>query len=120
MLSTPWLGAKAMVNEATGFVTVLPVNDAPLAGDDAYATDEDTVLVVPAGLLANDLDPEGELLTAVLLSGPAHGALALEPDGSFTYAPDPNFFGADSFSYRATDESGASDLATVLLTVNPI
>lgn len=62
--------------------------DAPTAANDAYATDEDTPLNVAApGVLANDTDPEGSPLTAVLVSGPAHATLTLNADGSFTYTP---------------------------------
>ena len=55
------------------------------------------------GVLANDTDVDGATLTAVLVTGPAHGTLALNADGSFTYTPAANFNGADSFTYRAND-----------------
>ena len=55
-------------------------------------------------MLGNDADPDGEhALTAVLVSGPAHGTLTLNADGSFTYTPDANYSGPDSFTYRASD-----------------
>ncbi|MCI0640404.1 MAG: PKD domain-containing protein, partial [Gemmataceae bacterium] len=57
---------------------------------------------------------------AVLVSGPAHGALTLNSDGSFTYAPHANYNGSDSFTYRASDGSLDSNVATVSLTVNPV
>jgi ELWxxDGT repeat protein/VCBS repeat-containing protein len=97
------------------------VNRAPVAGDDAYSLDEDTLLTValPQGLLANDNDANEDVLAAVLVLGPQHGMLELDADGSFTYTPDADFNGQDLFSYRAHD-SELSALATVLLTVNPI
>ena len=59
---------------ATVTITVSPVNDAPTAVNDAYAVDEDAVLTVAApGVLANDADVEGSALSAILVSGPAHG-----------------------------------------------
>src|SRR5439155_1365174 len=59
-------------------LTVNPVNDAPVAADDSYNTPEDTTLTVSApGMLANDSDVDGDPLTAVLVSGPAHGSLSL-------------------------------------------
>ena len=61
--------------------------------------------MVPAvsGVLANDTDPDGNPLTAVLVSDVTNGALTLNSDGSFTYIPDDNFNGTDSFMYLATD-----------------
>ena len=75
---------------------------APVAGEDDYATDEDTPLRVDApGVLGNDTDRNGDALTAALVSGPQHGQVTLESDGSFTYTPDADFNGSDSFRYRA-------------------
>ena len=54
-------------------------------------------------MLANDTDMDGDALTAVLVSGPAHGTLTLNPDGSFTYTPAANYNGADTFTYKAND-----------------
>src|SRR5204863_3584651 len=66
---------------ATVTVTITPVNDAPVARDDAYQTAEDTPLVLPArGLLANDTDADGDTLTALLVTGPQHGGVALSLD----------------------------------------
>ncbi len=64
------------------------LNQAPLAAGEGYSTNEDTPLVVAApGLLANDSDQDGDPITAVQNSGPPHGLLALNPQGSFTYTP---------------------------------
>jgi len=105
-------------NVATVRITVTCVNDAPVARDDTYTTNEDTPLVVPApGVLGNDYDVDGDPLTAVLVSGPAHGTLALNPDGSFTYTPAENFCGEDSFTYKAYDGELYSNVATVRIMV---
>jgi len=105
-------------NVATVRITVTCVNDAPVAQDDSYTTSEDTPLVVPApGVLGNDYDVDGDPLTSVLVSGPAHGTLALNPDGSFTYTPAENFCGEDSFTYKAYDGALYSNVATVRITV---
>jgi VCBS repeat-containing protein len=102
-------------------ITITGTNDAPVAGNDAYSTDEDTALIVAAnGMLGNDTDAEGNLLTAVLETGPAHGSLTLNTDGSFTYTPDANYNGTDSFTYRASDGAANSNIATVSLTVTPV
>jgi VCBS repeat-containing protein len=99
---------------------VTAVADAPVAADDGYATDEDAALVRPAGSLQfNDLDADGDGLTVSLVSGPAHGTLELNPDGSFRYEPDANFNGTDSFVYDASDASGSSQ-AQVTIVVRPV
>jgi VCBS repeat-containing protein len=89
-----------------------------VAADDVYTTPLNVPLDVAApGVLLNDTDTEGDPLTAVLDSGPAHGTLVLNADGSFTYTPAPGFLGADSFAYRATDGQAESSVATVRITV---
>jgi VCBS repeat-containing protein len=69
------------------------------------------------GVLGNDSDPDDNTLSAVLASGPSHGTLTLNADGSFTYTPTTDYDGTDSFKYRATDGSLTSDSAEVTLTV---
>jgi len=97
------------------------VNRPPVAVNDGYTEDEDVVLKVAApGVLGNDSDPDGNPITASRFSDPTDGLLTLLPDGSFTYTPDPGFFGTDSFTYRAFDGSAFSNIATVTITVNPI
>ncbi len=71
--------------------------------------------IAAAGVLGNDSDVDGDSLTAVLVSGPAHGTLTLNADGSFTYTPDANYHGSDSFTYKANDGSLDSNVATVSL-----
>lgn len=72
-----------------------------------------------SGLLANDTDPEGDPLTAALVDGASHGSLTLNPDGSFSYQPNEDFVGQDSFSYTANDGSADSGLATATIAVGP-
>jgi VCBS repeat-containing protein len=111
----------ATSNNAMVTITVNPVNDAPVAVGDAYTTDEDTVLTVPApGALGNDTDADGDPLTAALDTAPANGSLTLNADGSFSYTPDANFHGGDSFTYHANDGTTNSNVATVSITVNTI
>lgn len=108
-------------DHAAVFLTVQPVNDPPTAADDAYATGEDTPLVVAVedGVLDNDLDVDGDALQAVLVDGAAHGSLSLAPDGSFTYTPHDDYVGPDSFTYVANDGSLDSSPATVTILVGP-
>lgn len=95
-------------------------NYAPVAVDDAYSMAEDTVLTQAApGVLANDTDAESNPLTAALVTGPAHGTLVLNADGSFTYTPDADWFGVDTFTYMANDGAN-SNVATVTITVTDV
>ncbi len=78
-----------------------------VAGDDSYSTDEDTVLTIAApGVLGNDADVDSPTLTAAVVTGPAHGTLTLNANGSFVYTPTANFNGSDSFTYTASDGPG--------------
>jgi CSLREA domain-containing protein len=93
-------------------------NYAPQAVADGFSTAEDTPLIVTApGLLANDTDPDNDVITATLITTPAHGALALTPNGALSYIPNANYYGPDSFSYRVGDGSLTSANASVTLTV---
>ena len=93
----------------------------PVAVDDGYTLSEDTVLTVdPPGVLGNDHDPDGDPLTATLLTSVTHGELIFHPDGSFTYTPDLDFYGSDQFMYRAEAAGEPSGPATVTITVLPV
>jgi VCBS repeat-containing protein len=59
-------------------------------------------------------------MTVALVDNVTHGKLTFKPDGSFSYAPDKDFFGSDSFTYRANDGSADSGVTKVTITVNPI
>jgi VCBS repeat-containing protein len=108
-------------NQATVTIMITATNDRPTADGDTYSTAEDTTLTVnPPGVLDNDNDPEHDPLSAVLVSGPSHGTLTLNADGSFTYSPEDDFNGTDSFTYRASDGSLSSDSAKVTLTVTTV
>ncbi|ASP48664.1 tandem-95 repeat protein [Cognaticolwellia beringensis] len=124
-------------------LTVLPINDAPIALDDSYSLAEDTGLTILVtdnnNLLSNDSDVDGDTLTvdttpvaspaktktrATLNTQPladvSNGNLTLNSNGSFSYIPDLNFSGVDSFTYQVMDGNGGTAQATVTLTVNLI
>jgi large repetitive protein len=109
-------------NVATVTIHITPVNDPPLANNDSYSVNEDTPLNVAApGVLANDTDPDGPTMTAILVSGPSHASsFALNPNGSFNYQGALNFNGSDSFTYQVSDGSLLSNTATVTITVNAV
>ncbi len=91
----------------------------PTPAADAFTTPFETTLTVAApGVLGNDDAHTAPGLTAALVSGVAHGALTLGPNGSVLYTPDTGFAGTDSFVYRASSAAGSGGTATVTLTVN--
>lgn len=96
--------------------TVLPGNTPPVAVNDSYSTNDTSLTVTAPGVLGNDTDVDGNSLTAVLVSGPAHGTLTLYSNGAFTYTPAANYNGPDSFTYKANDGAANSNLATVSIT----
>src|SRR5439155_1596532 len=108
-------------NAATVTIAISAVNSAPGAVNDSYTTAEDTPLTIAApGVLGNDTDVDGSPLNAILASGPSHGTLALNANGSFVYTAAADYNGLDSFTYRANDGVADSNVATVTITVNPV
>ncbi|MFN8285574.1 MAG: Ig-like domain-containing protein [Chitinophagales bacterium] len=111
-------------------IIVTPVNDPPIALNDNYTTTEDVTLNVPVGtgVRANDNDnadnnPVSSLtVTTSPIVNVAHGTLTLNANGSFTYVPNSNYCGADSFVYRVCDAGtplpSLCDTATAFITVN--
>lgn len=99
-------------------VTVARLNNAPVAANDSYTVaGGGTLSAASPGVLANDSDPDGDPITAVLASGPAHGVLTLNANGAFTYVPASGYSGADSFSYRDSDGLLTGNTAVVSITV---
>jgi hypothetical protein len=115
---------SGLCDTATVYITVLsdgngPANDAPFVQDDSYVTNEDTP--ISGNVSLNDSDPNGDVLVynTTPLSGPAHGTVVLNADGTFTYTPTLNYNGPDQFIYVACDNNGACDTATVYILVLP-
>jgi predicted outer membrane repeat protein len=98
-----------------------PVNHAPVAVNDSYSMNEETVLTIIApGILTNDTDVDSDPLTVILVMDVSHGTLVLSVDGSFTYTPGANFYGTDTYIYQATDGKGNSNFAAVRITVGDV
>ena len=105
---------------ASKTITLVPVNDAPVAVNDAYRVGAGAALDVAArGVLANDTDLDSPSLQAMLVAGPTGGSFALAPSGGFTYTPAVGFAGSDRFTYRAGDGALTSDVATATIVVDP-
>ncbi|WP_027681687.1 Ig-like domain-containing protein [Rhizobium leguminosarum] len=103
-------------------ISYIPFEVAPHGNADSYKGGYDAPLFVSAasGVLANDIDANGDALTAALVSGPAHGAIGLKADGSFTYTPDGTYIGNDTFVYHAYDgrKYGADTSVTIKVAGN--
>ncbi len=91
------------------------VNQPPTANADNVRIAPGEAVVID--VLNNDLDPEWQPISAVLLAGPSHGTLDLQPDGFFLYQAQGGYVGLDQFSYRATDGVMDSNAVTVTITV---
>ena len=106
--------------EGSAELPITRVNDALDALDDTFETNED--VEVTGNVLTNDSDIEGDelLVNTEPLVEPNNGTLVLNPDGSFSYTPDEDFFGKDSFVYEVTDGNGEFSQATVTIEVKPV
>ncbi|MCU4176764.1 tandem-95 repeat protein [Carboxylicivirga sp. N1Y90] len=115
--------SKQTGNLTTVTITVTPVNDTPVAVSDVASVDEDGVLNGTT-VLGNDSDPEGDDLTVntTPVTDVTNGTLVINPDGSYTYTPDADFNGTDSFEYEVCDDGtpSACARATVTITVNAV
>ena len=91
------------------------VNQPPVAAPDSFqATAGSSISVAAAqGVLANDQDPDGDVLTAVVVGGPSHGTIKMDAFGGFTYTPASGWVGSDAISYEARDGLGGISSATV-------
>ncbi len=98
--------------------SVVAPDQPPTAQDDNYSVTRGVPLTVSAadGVLANDSDPDGDTMTASLVSGPANGTLDFNSDGSFVYTSSPTFFGSVTFTYQVS-AGGLTDTATVTIIV---
>ncbi len=111
-------------------LVVTSINDVPITQPDSYTVAQGQTLVTtdPRGLvggtqddgvLANDRDPEGDTMTAILVDAPKFAsAFTLNPNGTFTYS---HRFSAgrqtDTFTYQATDGTGSSAVTTVTIDI---
>ncbi|HVN53629.1 MAG TPA: Ig-like domain-containing protein [Anaerolineaceae bacterium] len=104
-------------NTAAISIAIAPVNDAPVAQDMAISTAENT----STSSMLNASDVDGDTLSFAMVVSPLHGDLVMDPDiGSFTYTPAPDWYGQDSFTFKANDGEVDSGNATVAITVNHV
>jgi VCBS repeat-containing protein len=108
-------------NVATESLTINAVNDAPVAANGSASGNEDTAIA--GAVSASDVDNTPAQLSYALVGangGAAHGTVALNANGSFTYTPVANFNGSDSFSFKASDGALNSNIATESLTISAV
>ena len=107
-------------NIATVTITVEPVNDQPVADSQSVTTEEGT----PVNIVLTGSDVDGDTLIFIEVTDPSNGALVTYSDfntsGNLTYTPDTGFIGDDSFTFKVSDGTLASELATVSITVTEI
>jgi VCBS repeat-containing protein len=109
--------ANGGVDESPTQSFTISVTARPFANPDLYTTAEDTPLSIPApGVVANDTSPSPVPLSASLVDQAGHGTVVLNSSGSFTYTPDANFHGTDTFTYKVT--AGGLDSTPGTVTVN--
>jgi surface-anchored protein len=100
---------------SSGDVTYFFAVDSTVAVDDAYTVNPGNSVF--GNVLFNDIDAEGDPLTAAVATNPTKGTLVLNPDGTFTYTPGATFNGIDTFTYTADGGNGAADTATVTVNI---
>ena len=106
-------------NSASQTFTLTAVNTLPVASSASIALAEDTA--ISGDLHDNASDADLDTLSFAVTTGPTHGSLLFNANGSYTYTPNANFNGSDSFSYRVTDaDNGTSSIATITFNVAPV
>ncbi len=102
-------------------ILVIDANESPEAQDDSYSTIVAEAIRLDApNPLANDTDVDGDTLSIVIVTGPVNGVLTIDPDGTLRYQPNSGYFGTETITYRASDGSLLSDLATITIDVQTI
>ncbi|MCB9571896.1 MAG: tandem-95 repeat protein [Kofleriaceae bacterium] len=102
---------------ATVTIDVTPVDDTPVAVDDAATVAEDGAVTV--AVLDND-SGLGDAPVTVTTTDPAHGTVVVNADGTVTYTPDADYHGPDAFDYTVTDADGQASTATVTIDVTSV
>lgn len=110
-------GAAKAAQPASVNVVIRPVNDPPVAGQDAVTTTQGVAVTI--AVLSNDADPDGDALSVASIGPAGAGSVTLNADGTLTYVPGADFTGSDRFIYTVTDPLGAVATGSVTVTVAP-
>ncbi|KEA50941.1 hypothetical protein DT73_20550, partial [Mangrovibacter sp. MFB070] len=114
-----WILADGQGGSATGSltITVTPVNDNPVTGNLSGTTAEDTPVTVNVLGAASDVD--GDPLSVTTASA-GHGTVTINPDGTLTYRPAPNFNGTDTLTWMVSDGKGGFASGSMAMVVTPV
>lgn len=111
-------------NSDTGLVNfkILPVNDLPITNSGTISLMEDEILErnTSEGLLSFSKDVDEDLIYFEITDSVKHGKLNFKNDGSFVYIPNPNYFGEDTFYFKAFDHIGSSNTSFIIFNVSPV
>ena len=116
-----WMDASQTGGDTSGQATraqIFTTNEAPAVQDDSLSGDEDAVILGAAS--ATDPDTPPAQLSFRLVTQATHGAAVMNPDGSYNYTPNPDYNGADSFTFVANDGNSDSNVGTVSLTIDAV
>lgn len=105
--------------DASFSITIIDINDAPIAVADQYITTQlnDLQATAANGVLTNDRDEDGSPLSVIVVKASPDGTLTMSADGTFSYMPTGVFSGSDSFTYLVTDGQLNSSIVTVTVNV---
>ncbi|SHN32440.1 Ig-like domain-containing protein, partial [Chitinophaga sp. CF418] len=108
---------KGGTTTVTVNITVNPKPNTPPTGTgDTKVTNQDT----PVNGSVSGTDADGDALTFTKGTDPAHGAVVVNPDGTYTYTPAAGYTGTDNFTIIISDGKGGTATVTVNITVNPV
>lgn len=110
--ATPSEGEQVFIQQK---VSILPVNDAPIAVDDITATIQNRPIEID--VISNDVDFDEDNLTLLRFSNPQQGTVQAQLNGNLLYTPETDFTGVTSFTYSIRDDSSASAEGLVTITV---
>lgn len=105
-----------MKSNSGASLKIFQYNRSPEVSNSNFVTDEDSSVVE----IVEATDPEGDEVTFSIASQPTNGSVSITADGQFTYQPDADYSGQDSFTFKAEDVHGGSSEGTVSITVNPV
>lgn len=108
----------ALTGTAAAVSLTVRVSHTPVAANDQFTSAEDKTSA--GNVLGNDVDSDGDTLVAILGTSVSHGTLVLNSNGNFSYTPNVNYHGTDSFTYTATDGTNTSNTAIVTLTITAV
>ena len=113
---------SSKIDSGLVIIEINSINDAPVTNNAAEVILEDFKLSksVAEGLKTISLDVDGDPLTYEMIEGTKNGVLEFKKDGSFTYSPNPNFFGVDSFTFIAADFELKSNVSKYTINVLPV